>query len=50
MPKSYVSSRSRFASSPIAVVHKAAEELIKKKVNIVKFDSGDPSVYFKTPK
>ena len=50
MPKSYVSSRSRFASSPIALVHKAAEELIRKNVNIVKFDSGDPAVYFRTPK
>lgn len=50
MPKPYVSSRSRFAASPIAVVHKVAEELIRKKAEIVKFDSGDPAVYFKTPK
>ena len=50
MQKPYVSSRSRFAASPIAVVHKAAEELIRKKAEIVKFDSGDPAVYFKTPK
>ena len=50
MDKAYVSKRSRFAASPIALVHREAELLIKKGVNVVKFDSGDPAVYFKTPK
>ncbi|MEM3841440.1 MAG: aminotransferase class I/II-fold pyridoxal phosphate-dependent enzyme [Candidatus Micrarchaeaceae archaeon] len=50
MQKNYVSKRSSFASSPIALVHKEVEALSGRGVSVVKFDSGDPAVYFKTPK
>lgn len=45
-----LSKRARFTANPIAEVHRAAEALSKNGMKILRMDTGDPAVYFKTPK
>lgn len=46
----FLSGRAKFAKNPIAEVHKEAERLARAGRKVLRLDTGDPAVYFKTPK
>jgi aspartate/methionine/tyrosine aminotransferase len=48
--ENFIASRRRFVSNPIAEVHKLANNLVGSGKKVFRLDTGDPAVYFKTPK
>ncbi len=46
----FLSGRAKFAANPISEVHRAAERLTKGGSKVLRLDTGDPAVYFQTPK
>lgn len=46
----FIADRRKFVANPIAEVHKLADTLTKSGKKVFRLDTGDPAVYFKTPK